>query len=217
MIQSELSPPGTVSRFVEMFRSMESISVQRHIGQHSKRPKAARSTEAEVRIRMGVVSDCQRVLELMNELSTQPNLTNVPSVTLEDLRNDGFPEEGKGNALFHLMVSEHVKAGIVGFALFYPSYSAWTGRAYVLELLYIQPAYRRRGLGKRLMSNLAKYALENGAKQIRLDVSKDNTEALKFYIQNLALRDFAIKFHIPAVNGKSHEEILRALASYGAK
>jgi predicted GNAT family acetyltransferase len=69
-----------------------------------------------------------------------------------------------------------------GFALFFTSYSTWRGHHGIrLEDLYVSPRFRGRGIGKALLSHLARVALEEGCPRLEWDVLAWNTPAIEFY------------------------------------
>lgn len=83
----------------------------------------------------------------------------VMVVGIVDLSRDGFERQPPA---FSCKVAELGGAGVggrgqvVGYALYFPTYSTWEGRAMMLEDLYVRPAERRRGLGQRLFHSVAK-------------------------------------------------------------
>lgn len=72
--------------------------------------------------------------------------------------------------------------GVVrGMALYYISYSTWRGRCLYLEDLYIQPAYRRSGIGMKLFQTLVDEAKTLKVKRMDWQVLDWNESAIKFY------------------------------------
>lgn len=55
------------------------------------------------------------------------------------LKQDGFDSDSPA---FTCIVAELSDGHIVGYALYYNSYSTWVGKSILLEDLYVQPAYR---------------------------------------------------------------------------
>ncbi|MGA2802919.1 MAG: GNAT family N-acetyltransferase [Acidimicrobiales bacterium] len=71
---------------------------------------------------------------------------------------------------------------IVGMALYYRSFSTWTGlQGIYLEDLYIRPAHRGLGIGKALLASLARLALDEGCSRLEWSVLDWNAPAIAFY------------------------------------
>lgn len=71
---------------------------------------------------------------------------------------------------------------VVGFALWYVTFSTWTGRPGLwLEDLYVRPVARGTGLGKALLQQLAAVCLEQGWTRLEWWVLDWNTPAQGFY------------------------------------
>ncbi|MGA2528886.1 MAG: GNAT family N-acetyltransferase [Acidimicrobiales bacterium] len=71
---------------------------------------------------------------------------------------------------------------VVGMALYYRSFSTWTGRPGIyLEDLYVRPSHRGTGFGKALLGALARLALEEGCARLEWSVLDWNEPAIAFY------------------------------------
>lgn len=69
-----------------------------------------------------------------------------------------------------------------GFALWFRSYSTFLARPGIyLEDLYVLPAWRGRGIGRRLLAHLAGTALERGYGRMEWAVLDWNVDAIRFY------------------------------------
>ena len=69
-----------------------------------------------------------------------------------------------------------------GFALWFQTFSTWTGRPGLwLEDLFVWPEYRRRGVGKALLVYLARLCIERGYTRFEWAVLDWNTPAIDFY------------------------------------
>ncbi|AKC86533.1 GNAT family N-acetyltransferase [Pseudoxanthomonas suwonensis] len=69
-----------------------------------------------------------------------------------------------------------------GFALFFTSFSTFLGRrGLYLEDLFVRPAFRGRGIGRRLMVHLAALAVERGCGRFEWSVLDWNAPAIDFY------------------------------------
>ncbi len=70
----------------------------------------------------------------------------------------------------------------IGFALFFHNVSTFIGRrGLYLEDLFVDPAWRGHGVGKRLLVHLAKLAVERGCGRFECAVLDWNEPAIRFY------------------------------------
>lgn len=76
-----------------------------------------------------------------------------------------------------------VDAGeVVGFALWFVTFSTWLGRpGLYLEDLFVRPSARRRGHGRALLLELARIAVERGYGRMEWAVLDWNVDAQAFY------------------------------------
>lgn len=93
---------------------------------------------------------------------------------------------GLADGAFECLIAE-LAGRPVGFLLFFPVFSSWTGRrGLFLEDLYVRAEARGHGVGRRLMVELARSARSRGGTRIDLVVTEGNI-ARRFYEQ-LGLR-----------------------------
>jgi ribosomal protein S18 acetylase RimI-like enzyme len=97
--------------------------------------------------------------------------------SIEDIERDGF---GDRRAFGTLLASRGSR--VIGMALYFPEYSTWRGQrgCYLLDL-YVTPEERSQGIGRLLVTALARRAREQGAAYLRLSVDEHSTRALAFY------------------------------------
>jgi len=127
-------------------------------------------------IRMALVEDSATILRLIRELAEFENLLDAVRATEADIRRDGFGPERR----FECLLAE-VDGQAVGFALFFPSYSTFEGRAGLyLEDIYVVPSVRGLGIGRALMARLARLAGERDFPRLDLSVLQWNP-ARAFY------------------------------------
>jgi GNAT superfamily N-acetyltransferase len=70
----------------------------------------------------------------------------------------------------------------VGFALFFANYSTFlTCPGLYLEDLFVLPSHRRLGIGKALLTELARLAARRGAGRLEWSVLEWNESAIAFY------------------------------------
>ena len=73
-------------------------------------------------------------------------------------------------------------AETAGFALWFRSYSTFLARPGIyLEDLFVFPAHRGHGLGRRLLTHLARTAVERGYGRLEWAVLDWNVDAIRFY------------------------------------
>jgi GNAT superfamily N-acetyltransferase len=79
-------------------------------------------------------------------------------------------------------VGERPDGAVVGFALFFHNFSTFLCKpGLYLEDLYVQPAARGTGLGRRLLQRLAAIAVERGCGRFEWSVLDWNVDAQAFY------------------------------------
>ena len=82
---------------------------------------------------------------------------------------------------FAIVAEDLQTNAIIGFALYYFSYSTWKGKCLYLEDLYVEPEYRGRGYGLALLKHLAKICVERGYGRFQWWVLDWNTPSIEFY------------------------------------
>lgn len=130
----------------------------------------------DVKIRWAVKDDMPRVLELIKELAIYENAEEQVENTVERLQKDGFGDK----PTFECIVSE-LGDEVVGFAIFYTSYSTWKGNCIYLEDLLVTENHRRSGMGRLLFDFVLNLARERGAKRMEWQVLDWNNPAIGFY------------------------------------
>jgi GNAT superfamily N-acetyltransferase len=80
------------------------------------------------------------------------------------------------------LVASMDDGGVAGFALYYTNYSTFAGKPTIyLEDLFVRPAFRGLGLGKKLLVSLAQIAVERGCARYEWSVLNWNKPAIEFY------------------------------------
>ncbi|WP_344589847.1 GNAT family N-acetyltransferase [Actinomadura vinacea] len=128
-------------------------------------------------IRPATPDDVPAILRLVRDLAEYERALHEVKATEEDLRTALFGEEPRVFA----HVAEH-DGEVVGFALWFLTFSTWLGRHGIyLEDLYVDPATRGQGHGKALLAELAKIAEERGYGRVEWAVLNWNTPSIAFY------------------------------------
>jgi GNAT superfamily N-acetyltransferase len=130
-----------------------------------------------MRIRAATVGDVPLVLRFIRELAEYERLAHEVVATEEGLRETLF-----GQRPYAEVVIAEVEGEPAGFALFFHNYSTFLGRpGLYLEDLYVRPEMRGRGIGRALLSHLARLAVERGCGRLEWWVLDWNEPAIRFY------------------------------------
>ena len=130
----------------------------------------------ETKIRKGEKSDLSDVLNLIKELADFENAKDQVTITLEDLKRDGFGE----HPFYWFLVAEQ-KNKIVGLSFYWIRYSTWKGKFLFLEDFVIKKEYKRQGIGSKLFEETIKVCEELNLNGMTWQVLDWNTPAINFY------------------------------------
>lgn len=129
-------------------------------------------------IRPATIADTSAIFSLILALADYEKLTDKVTGNIETLQTDLF---GK-NPCIEAIVAQIEPNQIVGFALFFTSYSTFlTRRGIYLEDLFVLSEYRGKGIGKALISKLAQIAVSRGYGRFEWSVLDWNEPAIAFY------------------------------------
>ncbi|WP_343670979.1 GNAT family N-acetyltransferase [Chitinophaga sp.] len=123
-------------------------------------------------IRLAEEKDFPAIFLLIREFATFQKSLDKVSITPAQMQAE--------KELFQAFVVE-VDGGIVGFATFFWAYYSWSGKALYLDDLYLQPSYRKQGMGKGLLQAVIELARSQNCKKVRWQVSNWNQHAIAFY------------------------------------
>ncbi|XP_021897743.1 probable acetyltransferase NATA1-like, partial [Carica papaya] len=71
---------------------------------------------------------------------------------------------------------------VAGHVLFFPNYSTFMSKpGFYVEDLFVRECYRRKGMGRMLLSAVAKQAVKMGYGRVEWSVLDWNANAIKFY------------------------------------
>jgi len=130
----------------------------------------------QISVRRALKSDMPAVLDLIKELALYENAPEEVINTVEQLEEDGF-----GNhSTFECLVAE-IENNVVGFALFFTTYSTWKGNCLYLEDFCVKENLRRNGIGKKLFDAVHQIAKERKMKRLSWQVLDWNESAISFY------------------------------------
>ncbi|CAK1541370.1 unnamed protein product [Leptosia nina] len=141
---------------------------------------AEKYEDKDIKIRSATLKDMDAVAEMIQELADFEKMPDGPKLTVKDLQRDGFESNPPAFCCLVAEVPKNVQNPIVGYALYFPTYSTWQGRAMMLEDLYVRSSERKRSVGKRLFNAVAKEASSSGCSRLEFHVLEWN-EARSFY------------------------------------
>lgn len=134
-------------------------------------------------IRSAEQKDVAAIYGLIQELALYEKAPEQVTNTVENLHKDLFIEP-----LCEAIVAEENNV-VIGFALFYTSYSTWKGKSLYLEDFYVSEEHRRKGVGQLLFERVVGIAQERKMARMDWQVLEWNQMAIDFYKKNNALLD----------------------------
>ena len=136
----------------------------------------------------GTIRQAQRgdelaIYQLIKDLATFERAPNEVTNTAEELAKHLFDEK-----ICEAIVYE-LENEIVGFALYYISYSTWKGVCLYLEDFYVKPETRGLGVGSKLFDEVVEIAKAKKVKRMDWQVLDWNESAIEFYKYKNAILD----------------------------
>lgn len=128
-------------------------------------------------LRAAVPEDAPQILKFIRDLAAYEKLLHEVDAREADVARDLF---GPDPRVFCEIAEWGGKR--VGFALWFYTYSTFRGRHGIwLEDLFVDPEYRGKGIGKRLIERLAKRCADENLPRLAWWVLDWNTPAIDFY------------------------------------
>lgn len=128
-------------------------------------------------IRLATSHDVPAILQLIRALADYEKLSHQVVVNEAQLREHLFGPRPYAEVLLAEDAGQ-----VVGYALFFHSYSTFLGRpSLYLEDLFVLPEQRGKGHGKALLARLARLAVDRGCGRFEWMVLDWNTPAIQFY------------------------------------
>jgi GNAT superfamily N-acetyltransferase len=137
-------------------------------------------------IRPAGPGDVPMILTLIHELAAYERAPDEVRATEPQLRDALFGPDAVAWCLLAESADPSARAGgdvqIVGFALWFRTFSTWNGTASIyLEDLFVMPDARGDGHGRALLTELAAIAVERGYGRVEWSVLNWNEPAHGFY------------------------------------
>ena len=128
-------------------------------------------------IRAAAESDVALILRFIEKLAEYEKLTHELVATEAALREYLFGPKPMAEVILAYWASQPV-----GFALFFHNFSTFLARPGIyLEDLFVDPEHRGKGVGKALLTHLARLAMERGCGRLEWSVLNWNEPSIQFY------------------------------------
>lgn len=134
-------------------------------------------------IRTAEPKDVEAIFGLINELALYEKAPEQVTNTAQQLAIDLFQDK-----ICQAIVAEENEE-VVGFALYYISYSTWKGRCLYLEDFYVKESRRKLGIGAFLFEEILEIAKKMQVKRMDWQVLEWNEPAIQFYKKYDAILD----------------------------
>lgn len=134
-------------------------------------------TSSNFTIRPATEADAPLILSLVKELAEYERLGQEVVATKEDIRKSLFGERPFAEAI----IGEY-ENNPISFALFFYNFSTFNGKPGIyLEDLYVKPAYRSMGFGRKMLVHIARLAKERNCARFEWSVLNWNEPAIRTY------------------------------------
>jgi GNAT superfamily N-acetyltransferase len=127
--------------------------------------------------------DVVAIFALIQELALYEKAPEQVTNTHEQLAIDLFEKK-----ICEAIVAEKENE-VVGFALYYTSYSTWKGACLYLEDFYVIESERKLGIGQLLFDRVVQIAKERNVQRMDWQVLEWNEPAIRFYEKQKAILD----------------------------
>ncbi len=134
-------------------------------------------TKSPVTIVQATERDAPIILQMIKDLAEYERMSDQVTATEQSLRATLFGSRPSAEVVI-------AKAGDTpaGFALFFHNYSTFVGKpGLYLEDLFVRPEWRGHGIGRALLSHLAKITIERDCGRFEWSVLDWNEPAIGFY------------------------------------
>ncbi|KAI9471348.1 acyl-CoA N-acyltransferase [Coemansia mojavensis] len=135
-----------------------------------------------IRLAPATADDVGLILWFIKQLAAYEKAPEQVTATEDLLRQTLFGPRPYAEVIL-AYASDGAAEKPAGFALFFHNYSTWVGRpGLYLEDLFVCPEFRGRGVGKRLLVQLAQIARERQCGRMEWVVLDWNEPSIQFYL-----------------------------------
>ena len=132
-----------------------------------------------ITLRIAEPADVSLILSFIRALGEYERLSAEVIATEQSLHQTLF-----GERRYAEVVIADCHGQPAGFALFFHNYSTFLAKPGIyLEDLFVDPAFRKHGVGKALLQHLAQLAVERGCGRLEWSALNWNRLAIDFYLQ----------------------------------
>ena len=128
-------------------------------------------------IRRAEIQDLPLILSFIQELASYEKLSDQVTASEEQLRETLFST----GATAHVLIADYGETP-AGFAVYFFNYSTFRAQpGLYLEDLYVRPALRGKGIGRALLVEVARLAVQHNCGRLEFAVLDWNEPAIGFY------------------------------------
>ncbi len=135
-----------------------------------------------LKLRPALPTDAPLILELIRELALYEKLLDEVDANVGMLGAALFAAQPRVYCELAEWSAPETGTAVAGFALWFYNFSTFRGRHGIyLEDLFVRPAWRGRGIGRALLSQLAARCMRENLGRLEWAVLDWNEPALRFY------------------------------------
>lgn len=128
--------------------------------------------------------DAPHLVHLVTQLAIYEKYPDAVTATVDD-----YKEVLENGLIESILAYDEDTKKHIGMALFYLTFSTWKGKMLYLEDFFVEPSYRRHGIGQELFDRYLQKAREKGCILTKWEVLTWNEPAINFYKKNKATID----------------------------
>jgi len=130
----------------------------------------------KIKVRPATTHDISVILDFIRRLALYEKRLHEVTATEEDISDVLFERK-----IAEAVIAEYEKMP-VGFAIFFYNFSTFTGKVGIyIEDLYVNSRFRGSGIGKLILSHIARLAVERKCDRLEWTVLNWNESSLEFY------------------------------------
>lgn len=141
-------------------------------------------------VRPATEEDCPQIWRLLKEQEENGPESSRLFLSLEKLKKDGFGTK----RFFYILVAEDSSSqdsekgsALVGYLFYNTIFCTWSGKILLLKDLYVNPAFRMKGIAKKLWNFICKVVLEENFVKIQWTIGKDKKDLLQLSVDSGAV------------------------------